>query len=150
MKKALIVLVATLALLYAVALAIPIDPDERRPGTRLSGTVVEDANPDWSFLANRQQVYVQTNTWYLIPHSVTTISFVSDNELYIPCGWCDGKQWPKNVDADPRVTVKIGDNIYPRVAVMIPEEEEKRRILNVPSGEPTPDLVLYRMDPPSG
>lgn len=148
MKKILIIIVSTVALLYAVALAVPIDPEERRPGTRLGGTLVDEANPDWSFVENRQQVYVQTNTWYFIPHSVTTISFVADDELYIPCGWCEGKQWPKNVAADPRVTVKIGERLYRRVAVKIPQEADKRHILNVPEGEPTPDFTLYRMDPP--
>jgi len=148
-KKILMIVVTTIALVYAVAVAVPIDPEERRPGTRLGGTLVEESNPDWSFVENRQQVYVQTNTWYLIPHSVTTISFVAGDELYIPCGWCDGKRWPKNVAEDPRVTVKIGQSLYRRVAVKVPEEAEKRRILSVPEGEPTPDFVLYRMDPPA-
>jgi len=148
-KKVLIIVVTTIALIYAVAVAVPIDPEERRPGTRLGGTLVDEINPDWSFVENRQQVYVQTNTWYLIPHSVTTISFVAGDALYIPCGWCDGKRWPENVAADPRVTVKIGENLYRRVAVKIPGEAEKRRILSVPEGEPTPDFVLYRMDPPA-
>lgn len=150
MKKTLTIIIACAALLYTAAVAIPISPDEQRPGTRLSGTVVDDLNPDWSFLTERQKVHVQTSTWYFIPHSVTTISFVANNELYVPCGWCEQKRWPKNVAADPNVTVKIGDRLYPRVAVKIPEEAERRRILNIPNGEPTPNFELYRMDPPTG
>ena len=150
MKKFVVGIVAVFALLYAVALAIPINPDEQRPGTRLSGNLVADPHPDWSYLEDRQKIWVQTNTWYLIPHSVTTISFVSDNELYVPCGWCAEKLWPKYVAADPHVTVKIGDNLYERVAIKIPEESERRRILNVPPGEATPDFDLYRMDAPNG
>ncbi len=148
MKKIIVGIVAVCALLYAVALAIPISPDEQRPGTRLSGELVTDPNPDWSFMQERQKIHVQTNTWYLIPHSVTTVSFVADNKLYVPCGWCAQKRWPKNVAADPNVTLKIGDKLYQRVAVKIPEESERRRILNIPAGEATPNFDLYRMDAP--
>ena len=147
MKKVVMSVVVVLVLLYATALAIPLNPEEQRPGTRLSGDVVEDANPDWSFLEPRTKIHIQTNTWYLIPHSVTTISFVADNQLYVPCGWCEKKRWPKNVAADPSVTVKINDKLYPRTAVMIPEESERRRILAIPDDEPTPNFALYRMDP---
>jgi len=149
MKKVLIILLASITLFYAGAVALPIDPADQRPGTRLSGTIVDQSNPDWSFVQDRQEVLIQTNTWYLIPHSVTTISFVVDNEFYIPCGWCETKRWPKNVAVDPSVTLKIDDNLYPRTAVKIAQESEKRRIMSIPEGEPTPDFELYRLDPPS-
>ena len=91
MKRVLIVTVAILASIYAVALAFPVDPDEQRPGTRLGGEVVDEEHPDWSFMTPQQLVYMQTSTWYFIPHSITTTTFLADNELYIPCGWCDTK-----------------------------------------------------------
>jgi len=149
MKKVLMIVVTVLALIYAGALAIPLDPDEQRPGTRLSGTLVDEANPDWSFMQPQQKVWLQTNTWYLIPHSITTISFVVDEALYIPCGWCDTKRWPKLVAEDPRVTVKVGDRLYRRTAVKITDEAFKQRVLASPDGREIPDVELYRMDPPS-
>jgi hypothetical protein len=149
MKKIIVGLVVVLVMLYATALALPLNPEEQRPGTRLSGERVEDLNPDSSFLEPRTKIHVQTNTWYLVPHSVTTVSFVADNKLYVPCGWCATKRWPKNVAADPNVTVRVGNKLYDRRAVVIPQEDERRRILNIPSGEPTPDVTLYRMDPPT-
>ena len=149
MKKIVISVVAVLVLMYATAAAIPLNPEEQRPGTRLSGDIVDEANPDWSFLEPRTKIHIQTNTWYLIPHSVTTMSFVADNQLYVPCGWCEKKRWPKNVAADPRVTVKVANKLYKRVAVIIPEESERRRVLDIPEGEPTPNFALYRMDPPT-
>lgn len=148
MKSLATVIITLLVLLYVAARVIPIEPDEQRPGTSLSGTLVETPNPEWGFVEDRQKIYVQTHTWYGIPHSVTTIAFVADNVLYVPCGWCDTKRWPKNVAADPRVTLKIGSRLYRRTAVHIEEERLKRAILNVPPGEPTPDWALYRMDPP--
>ncbi len=148
MKKVLIGLVVLLLLIYAGALAIPVDPQEQRPGTRLSGTLVNDTDPDWSFMQPQQKVWVQTNTWYLVPHSITTISFVVDGELYIPCGWCETKRWPKLVAADPNVTVKVGDNLYRRTAVKVTDETFKERVLRSPDGREIPDVELYRMDPP--
>ena len=146
MKKITIIVALVVTLFYAAALAIPLDPDEQRPGTRLAGNLIDDKNPDWSFMTERQKIYIQANTWYFIPHSVTTISFVADNELYVPCGWCASKIWPKYVAADPHVTVKVGDNIYRRKATKITSEPAKRKIMSVPEGEPTPDFELYRMD----
>ena len=149
MKKVLMITLASVALFYAAAVALPIDPADQRPGTRLSGTVIEEPNLDWSFMQDRQEVQIQTNTWYLIPHSVTTISFVVDNQFYIPCGWCATKRWPKNVAEDASITLKVGDNLYPRTAVKIAQDSEKRRIMRIPDGEPTPDFELYRLDPRS-
>jgi len=147
MKKVLMVGIGLLVLVYATALAITIDPDNQRPGTRLSGTLVDEANPDWSFVSERQEVQIQTSTWYLIPHSVTTISFVRDNQFYVPCGRCASKRWPKNVAADPSVVLKIGNKLYARTAVKIPEESERRHLLGIAHGEPTPSFELYRLDP---
>ncbi len=149
MKSLITVIVTLLVLLYVAARVMPLDPDEQRPGLSLGGVLVDNPRPDWGFVEDRQKVYVQTNTWYGIPHSVTTISFVVGGDLYVPCGWCDTKRWPKNVAADPRVTVKIGKRLYPRTAVRIEDEAERRTILNVPEDEPTPDWALYRMDPPA-
>lgn len=149
MKKILIVTLVAVSLLYAAAVALPVDPADQRPGTRLSGTVIEESNPDWSFMQDRQEVQIQTSTWYLIPHSVTTISFVVDDQFYIPCGWCATKRWPKNVAEDPSITLKVAENLYPRTAVKIADEGAKRRILSIPDGEPAPDFELYRLDPPS-
>ena len=145
MRKIILIVVAVLLLTYAGALAIPIDPDEQRPGTRLSGTVVNDSQPDWSFLEERQKVYLQTSTWYGIPHSVTTISFVVDDELYIPCGWCDSKQWPRYVAEDPNVTVKIGERLFERRAVRVNDAAMVRRVLAVGEHEDLPGVVLYHM-----
>ena len=149
MKSIVTVIVTVLVLIYVAARVVPIEPEEQRPGLSLSGTLIDNPQPNWGFVEDRQKIYVQTNTWYGIPHSVTTISFVVDNTLYVPCGWCDTKRWPKNVAADPRVMVKIDGRLYPRTAVRIEDEATRRTILSVPADEPTPDWALYRMDPPA-
>ncbi len=147
MKSIATVVVTLVVLLYVAARVIPIEPDEQRPGTALSGALVSNPNPDWGFVRDRQQIYVQTNTWYGIPHSVTTIAFVADGELYVPCGWCDTKRWPKNVVADPQVVLKIDGRLFPRIAVRIDDAATRERVFAVLTEDEIPsDWALYRMD----
>ncbi len=136
-----------LILLFAVALLVPIDPEERRPGTRLGGEVVEGA-ADWSFYEGRKKIYVETSTWYLVPHSVTTVSWVVDGELYVPCGNCATKTWPKYVVRDPDVRLKIDGKVYERKAVLITDPHAKMRFLGRGDhGDLPPGIEIYRMDP---
>jgi hypothetical protein len=148
MKKATFIVVAVLLVLYVAAIFVPVDPVEQRPGTRLAGEWVETRDVDWSFVEGRKQIYVQSNTWYLVPHSVTTTSWVVDGEYYVPCGWCATKRWPRLVAADPNVVIKVDGKLYARRAVLIEDDADRRRILGVPDGDELPDAVeVYRMDP---
>jgi hypothetical protein len=42
------------------------------PGLWLSGKIVTPPVADWSFAAQYKTDKLQTRTWYLVPHSVTT------------------------------------------------------------------------------
>ena len=53
------------------------------PGLWLSGNLVTTPVADWSFTDSIQTVKVQTNTWYLIPHSVTTWCIAYNGQLYL-------------------------------------------------------------------
>ena len=66
-RKVAIGVGALLLLVYALLLVVPIDPVERRPGTRLGGEMAADQAPDWGDYG-RKQIAVQTRTWYLVPH----------------------------------------------------------------------------------
>jgi hypothetical protein len=147
MKKGVISLLAIVLGLYLLAVLVPIEPAEQRPGTRLSGDTVDSGTVDWSFIEGRKQIFVQTNTWYLIPHSVTTTSWVLDGELYVPCGACATKRWPRNVATDANVVLKIDEHLYERKAVLIVDPHEKHQILAVPHGHDLPGGVeVYRME----
>ena len=101
LKRIALVILSLLILVYLAAIFVPFDPKDRRPGTRLSGDLAEDQNPDWSFIEGRSRAYVETRTLYLIPHSITVSSWSTDGLLYVGCGACDTKYWPKNVARDP-------------------------------------------------
>ena len=148
-KRILLGSATLLVVLYALALIVTVDPEERRPGTRLSGHISETP-PDFSRVPQREKVWVQTSTWYGIPHSVTTVSFRIDDAFYVPCGWCATKRWPKHVARDPEVLLKIGDTLYPRTAVLIDDPQVVSALLGRVAADFEPDGVyLYRMDPPT-
>ncbi len=133
---------------YATLMIMPIDPVEQRPGTKLSGELVEVPVTDWSFHESRTLVYVQTNTWYGIPHSITTTSMVLDGDLYVPCGWCATKRWPKNVASDPDVIVKVGGKRYPLRAELIEDPATVERVfkgLAMRNLEDLDGVALYQM-----
>lgn len=156
--------IGLVALLLMTATAC-VDPQDRRPGLRLSGEIVSEAIGDWSFSDEYQEIFLETQTWYVIPHSVTTVCAGLGEKLYIPSIYFDGGGWPDkvwnaNVAADPRVRLKIGDKIYEREAVVIEDPAEIRialralaakysfwqELLSKPDSE-RPDMALLRMDP---
>ncbi len=147
MKKTASIFMGLLVALYIAVIFVPFEPQDRRPGTRLGGDLADAQDTDWSFVQGRNQIFVETRTWYLIPHSVTTTSWVVDEAFYVPCGNCDSKRWPKNVQRDPRVRLKINGKIYERQAVRITQAAERRRLMRVPEGASLPEgVAIYRMD----
>src|SRR5512138_3853539 len=116
MRSRLLLIVGVLAL---VACA----PKDRRPGLRLSGEVVAEPVADWSFTNDVREIFVETRTWYGIPHSVTTVVVAHNGTLYVPSVYMEGgtfpeaRFWNRNVARDPRVRLKIGERIFERKAV---------------------------------
>jgi hypothetical protein len=143
------------------------DPKDRRPGLSLSGEVVNDPINDWSFADEIQQIYLETQTWYLIPHSVTTVCAGLGEKLYVPSIYYGGGQWPdkywnSNVSSDPQVRLEMDGKIYEREAVVVEDPAEFQtalqalaakypfwqEVLAKPESE-RPDMSLVRMDPRS-
>lgn len=116
------------------------------PGFWLSGTVVK-APSDWSFTNEYQTDKVQTHTWYMIPHSVTTAFIVYQGQLYLTSNFApgrpfpQGKSWVANVMRDPRVRLKFGNNLYECVLSHITDPQERATVLGS-KGMPAQPLVL--------
>ena len=146
MKPSLIIALGILVLLFIAAINIPFDPEERRPGTRLSGSLAENQDTDWSFLTGRSKIYVETRTPWLIPHSITVNCWVEESVLYVGCRACDTKRWPKNVARDNRVRLQVEGKLYERTAIRL-DDTQRRNILQIPAEEPLPDIAVFRMDP---
>lgn len=143
MRVALIVL-AVVIVSYVGLIYLPFDPDERRPGTRLSGDVAAVQDADFLF-PRGMRAWLETRTWYLIRHSVTVTPFVRDGILYVGCRACDTKVWPKYVARDDRVRLKMGEDIYERRAVRITDPAEREKIMG--GRDVGPGYAVFRMDP---
>ena len=98
-----------------------------RPGFRLKGEVVREVVTDWGFVHEvndpiiGNSIYVETRTWYGIPHSVVIGPVGRGDELYIHAHsdpnrmhipFPNDKFWTANVGRDPRVRLKIAGKIY--------------------------------------
>src|SRR5579862_9686323 len=93
--KGLGIALVCLILLLGVLRVTGLEPKERRPGLWLRGDLVTDPVKDWSFVENYPTDKVQTRTWYLIPHSVTTGFILCDGQLYLTSTFPAGMPYPQ-------------------------------------------------------
>lgn len=105
------------------------------PGLWLSGKVVTTPVTDWSFATEYRTDKVQTRTWYMIPHSVTTGFIVHNGQLYLTSNFAagvpfpQGKSWVQNVMRDPHVRIKFGNNLYDCVLSPVTDPDERAAVL---------------------
>lgn len=114
-----------------------------RPGLWLRGQLVTTPVSDWSFVNQQQHpgrslntILVQTATPYFIPHSVRVMPAVFDGRLYIrshqdrmDVKFPYDKTWTTDVMRDPRVRLKIGDNLYSATMVLVADRSQAIQIL---------------------
>ena len=132
---------ACLALVLIVLRIIGFNPIGDTPGTGnypglwLSGKIVTTPVTDWSFVTHYRTDKVQTRTWYLIPHSVTTGFIVHNDQLYLTSNFAagvpfpKGKSWVANVMRDPHVRLKFGNNLYDCILSHVTDPNERASIL---------------------
>lgn len=94
-------------------------------GGEISGEPVTEQVTDWTFTNDYSTIQVETRPED--PYSVTTWCFTDGPNLYVPSRGAARKPWVKNVTADPRVRLRIGDDIYSGRAVRITDEEKRMR-----------------------
>ena len=138
MKKGLIVGGALLACLLAALVTLRIvglDPHDRRPGLWLTGALVTQPVGDWAFTDAYRTIFVQTRSWYGLPHSVTTSCVASNGQLYLTSVYRPGgrfprdRLWNQNIAGDPHVRLKIGDRLFDRTVALVTDPAEKTTVL---------------------
>jgi hypothetical protein len=118
-----------LALVLLVLRITGMEPRGGVPGLWLKGNLVTTPVADWSYIDKYQTDMVQTRTWYLLPHSVTTWCIVYDGQLYLATSGGEVRQWPRNVARDPHVRLKIGDQLFDRTLLVVTDPAEKAAVL---------------------
>jgi len=121
--------VAFLILAILVARATGLNPHEGVPGLWLSGNLVTTPVTDWSYTDKIVTDMVQTNTWYGLPHSVTTWNIAYNGQLYLATSGADHREWPRNVARDPHIRLKIGDQLFDRTLVVVTDPAEREGVL---------------------
>lgn len=99
----------------------------RMPGLWLKGEPVTTPVADWSFTDNIPQIKIQTQTRFLLPHSVTIWCAVYNGNLYVTS--YRGRQWVENIIRDPHVRLKIADKVFDRTLSMVNDPVEKAGVL---------------------
>jgi hypothetical protein len=131
--SAVIVLVAVVLLLSVTGFEPKGCPPTDRsfsckmPGLWLKGEAVTTPVADWSFTDKIPQIKIQTQTPYLLPHSVTIWCAVYNGNLYVTS--YRGRQWVEDIIRDPRVRLKIGDQVFDRTLSVVGDPTEKAAVL---------------------
>jgi hypothetical protein len=97
------------------------------PGLWLKGEPVTTPVTDWSFTDKIPQIKIQTETPFLLPHSVIIWCAVYDGNLYVTS--YRGRQWVENIIRDPNVRLKIGDKVFDRTLSIVNDPVEKAAVL---------------------
>jgi hypothetical protein len=145
------VLLICLALPLVAARITGFEPNGRRPGLWLKGDLVTIPVTDWSFTDHVQNVKIQTNAWYLLPHSVTINCVSYKGQLYLDSFYAaglkypHGRSWNEDIARDPRVRIKIGNQLYDRTLALVTDPAEQDAV-NEAKFRKYPDLKL----PPGG
>jgi len=124
----LLICVILLLLVFRVT---GLEPHGGMPGLWLKGNVVTTPVADWSYTDKIMTDMIQTNTWYLIPHSVTTWCIAYNGQLYVATSGALTRDWPRNVARDPHVRMKIGDQLFDRTLVVVTDPAEREGVLQV-------------------
>ncbi len=101
-------------------------PSDSRAGLWLPGERVNTPVSDWTFTDAFPEIYLETRTPYLVPHSVTIQCAQVDGQLYIASFHMGGprRRWNLNVLRDPQVRLSIGGRLYDQTAVPLTDQRE--------------------------
>jgi len=100
-------LVLRIGLVLLVFLAIGCEPKDVRPGAWLSGDPAGEPVDDWGFSDPIEEIFIQTRTWYGIPHSTTIWCATVDGNLYVGSYGDEKKAWEKNIARNPAARLRI-------------------------------------------
>jgi hypothetical protein len=125
------IIVVCLILILIVLRITGFGPHARTPGLWLKGNAVATPVTDWSFTDKIPVVQLQTETSYLLPHSVNINCLNYNGQLYLVSVYPAGTAhtWNDNVMRDPHVRLKIGDDIYDRTVSLVTDPAEQEGVL---------------------
>ena len=133
--KTLLKIVGAILVCLALALVVlritGLDPHDRIPGLWLTGDLVTTPVNDWSFIDKVPNIKIQTQSRFLLPHSVTINCLSYNGQFYVSSTYPPGtpRSWNDNVMRDPHVRIKIGNKVYDRTLVLLTDPAEIDAVL---------------------
>ena len=126
-------IIVCLALLLVVFRITGLNPHDRIPGLWLTGDLVTTPVTDWSFIDEVPNIKLQTQSQFLLPHSVTINCLSYKGQFYVTSTHPTGapRSWDANVIRDPHVRIKIGEKLYDRTLVLVTDPAEKEAVVQV-------------------
>ena len=122
------------------------------PGLWIKGEPVATPVTDWSFTDKIPQVKIQTQTWFLLPHSVTIWCAVYNGNLYVTS--YRGRMWVEDIIRDPHVRLKIGEQVFDRTLSVVDDPAEKAAVLQAKGKKypkwkvpPVSTATVFRVNP---
>jgi hypothetical protein len=137
-----------LILLLVVLSITGFGPHDRTPGLWLKGNVVTTPVTDWSFTDKIPVVQLQTQAWYLLPHSVNINCYAYNGQMYFVSVYPAGtpRSWNANAIRDPHVRIKIGDQVYDRTVALVTDPAEQQDVLEARSKKLPPAKSFRKPD----
>jgi hypothetical protein len=120
-----------------------------RPGGGLEGTAAA-APDDWSFTDAVKTVQLETRP--TDPYSVNIWAVAVGANLYVHAG-AHRRAWVENIEADPRVRLRVKDTIYELAAARVGSQEEfdrfsdayERKYGSRPRNESVVEAYVFRL-----
>lgn len=119
------------------------------PGGELEGRVTPPPS-DWSALAPIKTIQIETQPTE--PYSVNLWIVALDNAPYIHAG-ANRATWVEHLEADPRLRLRVGENLYELRGTRVTDAAEFARFANAyetkydrrPRNENVDEVYLYRL-----
>jgi hypothetical protein len=144
---------ATLVLIGLVS-SFGCQPEDVQPGLWLDGDLVQERIADWQFCSAVEEVFIETRTWYGIPHSTTIWSVVLGGDLYIGSYGEEKKTWEANIAANANARLRISGRLYevvvtpvanPEVTAAVNESYHQKYDMGEVFGNEIPDWWFYQV-----
>ena len=107
----------------AISMLAACQPSDTRPGLWLSGEVVTQPVADWSFTNDVEEIFIETNPWYGMPHSTTIWCVVFEGTLYIGSYGGNKKFWENNLAEDAEARLGISRKLYEVATTAVADKE---------------------------
>ncbi|MEM7409410.1 MAG: nitroreductase/quinone reductase family protein [Myxococcota bacterium] len=137
-------------LVLPLLLATACGPLVMIPGGALSG-MPQEVPRDWSFTDGVDVVQLETRPDD--PYSVNVWTVAANDALYVVAGTGAESAWVQHIEADPRVRLRVGDDLYDLRAVRADDDAEVDAFLEAamakydfePEEGQREQAVLYRL-----